>query len=156
VLDKLLIAKQSRKQGLLEVCKRYLIEAEQLITSSDEEGLGGISLQKEKYILIQEKIKLIRCHFGNNYVRLNLKAEEFARIRKQLIKRGLDISSPQVLEDMKLAELKSIKDRENSKDQDNNSPNDSEKVYRDIWESEIYRLRGKLLLDAQKYVKAND
>lgn len=149
-----MIAKQSRRQNLLEVCKRYLADAETLIKQSDEENMNGISLQKEKYMLIQEKIKLILHHFKYN-VRLRLDDEDFDKIRCQLIQRGLELSSPDILKTMYSIEQNVI-NNSTSNDASSNSGEGKDKVYHEIWESEIYRLRGKVFMENKQYDEASE
>lgn len=147
-----MIAKQSRRQNLLEVCKRFLTEAESIIVSSDKEELKGISLQKEKYLLIQEKLKLILHHF-RFHVRLNLDNKDFIEVRNQLIYKGLDLSSP-----AELKKLRDIEDEVVSKmevNDESSSVEGKDKVYREIWESEILRLRGEIYMQAGLFENAN-
>ena len=70
------------------------------ISRSDEEGLKGISLQNEKYLLIQERMKLV-LHYFRNYVRLKLSDEEFMKLRKQLLTKTINLSEKKVLDDMR-------------------------------------------------------
>jgi hypothetical protein len=98
---------------VLEVSKRFLVDVEQHIIRSDLEELKGIALHKEKYLLMQERMKLI-LHYFRHFVKLNLKvgpnanassvdssSEEFLKIRKQLICKGLSISDKRELDKMR-------------------------------------------------------
>lgn len=76
---------------------------ESQILSSDQDNLKGIALHKEKYLLIQEKMKLI-LHYFEHHVKLNMMPEDFLKLREQLISRGLELSSNEVLEKMRKAE----------------------------------------------------
>ena len=116
--------------------------------------MNGISLHKEKYMLIQEKIKLILHHFKYN-IRLRLDDEDFNRIKCQLIQRGLELSSPDILRYMNIIEQKVINNSA-SNDASSNSTEDKDKVYHKIWQSEIYRLRGKVFMENNQYDEASD
>ena len=148
VWDKLIIARQARKQNVLEVSKRFLVDIELHISRSDAEALKGISLHKEKYLLIQERMKLILTYF-RNYVKLNLNKEEFLRLRSQLLSKGLNISDKKPLEEMRTAGengLRGLNQEDRTKNQ----------LYPEIWESEILRLRGEIFMEAKSYDKANE
>mmetsp|Transcript_42639 Transcript_42639/g.49886 ORF Transcript_42639/g.49886 Transcript_42639/m.49886 type:complete len:269 (+) Transcript_42639:4426-5232(+) len=148
VWDKALIAKQSRKQNLLEISKRFMIDVEGLLKKSDEENLKGLSLHKEKYMLMGERLKLILYHF-KNHVRLCLKDEELLKIRNQLLSRGLEISDPKQLDQMRKIENEVMSSQEQIEI-------NRDKMYSDIWESDIYRLRGEIYFEAKHYNDANE
>ena len=113
IWDKLLIARQSRKQNLLEVCKRYLTEVEQQIVKSDKDQLKGVSMHKEKYLYIQERMKLILEYFKHN-IKLDLKPDEFKSVKYQLISKGLEISDEDVLKGMRRIEDEALNSQDNS------------------------------------------
>lgn len=100
---------------MLEVCKKFLIEVEQQILKSDNDNLKGIALHKEKYLLIQERMKLI-LHYFKRQVRMILPNEELIKIKYQLISKGLDLSDKKVLKGLRKIE----EDTLNA--QDNNDP----------------------------------
>lgn len=104
-----------------------------MLKKSDEEDLKGVSLNKEKYVLLSERMKLI-LHQFRNHVRLNLKDEDLVKIRSQLLSRGLEISEPKEFEFLKSNE------------------NDVVNM-QDI--SDIYRLRGEIYFEAKHYNDAN-
>jgi hypothetical protein len=81
--------------------------------SSDQDNLKGIALQKEKYLLIQEKLKLI-LHYFKHYIKLNMMPEDFLKIRDQLISKGLDLSSSEILEKMRNAEQEATLNNESN------------------------------------------
>lgn len=111
---------------MLEVSKRFLVDVEQHIIRSDHEALKGIALHKEKYLLMQERMKLI-LHYFRHHVKLNLKvgpnsnasvvdssSEEFLKIRTQLICKGLSISDKKELEKMRKIAEDAIENQEES------------------------------------------
>ena len=135
---------------MLEVSKRFLVDIDLHIMRSDQEGLKGISLQKEKYLLIQERMKLT-LHYFRNYVKLNLKEEEFVKLRSQLISKSLNMSDKKLLDEMrKIGEaVLNAQDQEEQNKSKNSYHsqihlNFIAQLHPEIWESEIYRLRGKL------------
>ena len=100
---------------MLEVCKKFLIEVEQQILKSDNDNLKGIALHKEKYLLIQERMKLI-LHYFKRQVRMILPNEELIKIKTQLISKGLDLSDKKVLKGLRKIEEDTLNG------QDNNDP----------------------------------
>lgn len=90
-----------------------MTDVESHILASDQEGIKGIALQKEKYVLIQEKLKLI-MHYFKHYVKLNLKDEEFLKVRVQLIQKGLEISDDSILEKMRQDEEEAVNNQQST------------------------------------------
>ena len=146
----MIITRQARKQNVLEVSKRFLIDIELHIKRSDDEGLKGISLQKEKYLLIQERMKLI-LHYFRNYVKLNLKEDEFIMLRSQLISKALNMSEKKHLNEMRKLGENVLKAQNQDEQNESNFRLGSDhsnddfivQLNPEMWESEIYRLRGK-------------
>lgn len=95
-------------------------------------------------------MKLILHHFKYS-VRLRLDDSEFENLKSQLVQRALSISSPEVLEELRKIEENALNigKPEVSSDSNENSKDKAKQsvMYNKIWESEIYRLRGKVLME---------